>query len=172
MSLGKASVLFMSGAMLWGWKCSWVKRAAVRYCDVAGMLIVLLVLWFANSLGNYAASVGLTVGFCVLLLGLSQDKGIITRFLAQPIAVYLGELSYSLYLTHGMVHKVIKDVLPASRFADASVFLRAAIFFSYAALISLAAVILYHFIERPARSWLRYLAERSQTISPGRKPAL
>jgi peptidoglycan/LPS O-acetylase OafA/YrhL len=74
--------------------------------------------------------------------------------LSGPVAVYLGQVSYALYMTHGLCEIILKRVLPADHFASASIEVRAGIVAIYFCLIAAAAVLTYHYVETPARRWL------------------
>ena len=94
--------------------------------------------------------------FCLLILAVSRNAGLFHRLLQTGPLQYLGRISYSLYLVHGVVFSALWFLLPWvkttygvfnkwERLAYAAVF-----FLSVLGLSSLT----YRFIERPARLWL------------------
>ena len=87
--------------------------------------------------------------FFTAILALALDRGIIARWLATKPAVYLGEISYSTYLSHVLLFILFKLV-----FVDETMQLGWAGLAGYLALVALASVSLYHFVERPAQGWL------------------
>lgn len=97
-----------------------------------------------------------------LILGLAQSGGLLVRLLSSRAMVYLGEISYSTYLVHGLVivllEKTVRrsDFLQSLKDADGlSVLLPAAI-----ALSLLGGALLFHIVEKPARHWLRRRIDR------------
>ena len=74
--------------------------------------------------------------FVVLMLTLPTWRDACSRFWRWPAAVFLGEVSYSLYMTHTVTQKVCHAFLPASRFQESAVALRISILAVYAILIT------------------------------------
>ena len=96
------------------------------------------------------------MAFAVLLLSLSRSVGFAARlFSVQPL-LYLGKISYSIYLAHAttlmVFNQIIKRVVPPDM-GDASYFF---LFYAiYIACSILAGHILFTLIEKPARNYLR-----------------
>jgi peptidoglycan/LPS O-acetylase OafA/YrhL len=67
----------------------------------------------------------------------------------------LGEISYSIYLTHGIVQRVLKIVLHPDRFDQLSPFKSFLFFLIYLIAILGTAMSLYHLVEHPCRDFLR-----------------
>jgi peptidoglycan/LPS O-acetylase OafA/YrhL len=89
--------------------------------------------------------------FALLIWGLATN----TRgWLSGPVAVYFGQVSYSLYMTHGLCEIILKRVLPAEHFASASLVTRGGIVAVHFSLVTIAALLTYHYVETPARRWL------------------
>lgn len=89
-----------------------------------------------------------------LILGLAYGLGPVSRLLATGPAVYGGTVSYSLYMIHGLVFGAARSLL-IPRIATAGLPLRAT---GLAAIFGVsfgAAAVLYHFVEEPARKWIR-----------------
>lgn len=91
---------------------------------------------------------------CLLIYGLCENRGLLTGRVAQ----YLGKISYSLYLNHGVVFSAAWFLMPAARAAwgvpsPAAKWL-------YAALFAALTVALSHLtcraVERPMRDLVRF----------------
>lgn len=121
---------------------------------VAGLALLGLAL--ASDLGNYLY---VPVLFAVILYGSLDLAGVIRRILDSKPLVYLGDISYSVYLTHMLVATVVFNLtLQTGELAGAGVialYLLATILFS-----SLS----YRFIEVPLRSTVY---ERMMRHRPG-----
>lgn len=102
----------------------------------------------------------LMCGALLLIAGLLCDKGLGRLLFGNRVSVFLGEISYSLYLTHVLLNAVLSNTIAGLRLADK---------------ISLAictATITYYLIERPSRSFLRKLGGRKDaTEQPAVVPA-
>ena len=100
--------------------------------------------------------------FAALILGLAErgNRGI----LARPVAMMLGEASYALYLIHGPVHVYVlgaaRRVSPDSLTAHPW-----EVFGAYVGIVLGASVLLYRFLERPARHALRRRFARQVTVA-------
>jgi peptidoglycan/LPS O-acetylase OafA/YrhL len=147
---------FLAGAMLYGFRRQ-------KNILTNGMPDITLGITFGIALLTMADPPFLEVGNTLILVGcfatsiliLSYQSGIISALLSARILVYLGEVSYSIYLTHGIVQRVLKIVLHPGRFDQLSPF-KSFLFFSiYLIAILGAAMSLYHLVERPCRDFLR-----------------
>lgn len=101
----------------------------------------------------------------VLLLGASFDRWLLPLRCAP--AIILGEVSYSLYMTHAVVQKVLHATLPTERFEGASLLLRSIVLFVSLFSIAGAAIATYYLVERPGREALRRFALRSANGNSG-----
>jgi peptidoglycan/LPS O-acetylase OafA/YrhL len=95
--------------------------------------------------------------FPLMLVGFTTEKSLVGRFLATPVVVWGGRISYSLYMTHALVQKFLKVALPEARFVSSPFPVRCAILLVEVVLLIGAAAFLYHFVEEPARHWIRRL---------------
>jgi peptidoglycan/LPS O-acetylase OafA/YrhL len=93
------------------------------------------------------------VFFVLLVMGLSQADGPFSRLLRTRPIIYLGRISYSVYLVHSLVLAVYARII--GRIAGGDVVVEFAIVAMYAALVILASHLLYTLVEDPARRWLR-----------------
>jgi peptidoglycan/LPS O-acetylase OafA/YrhL len=70
--------------------------------------------------------------------------------------LYLGEISYSLYMTHILVLMVGPKLLPTTRFAESSLAVRLCVLAAYALFFMGAALASYYLVEKPFRKrWWR-----------------
>lgn len=75
-------------------------------------------------------------------------------------AWFLGEISYSLYMTHTLVQKLVNTVLPASRFHDSPWSTKVLVLSAYVVCIIGFCILSYVFVENPARRYGKQLALR------------
>jgi peptidoglycan/LPS O-acetylase OafA/YrhL len=80
--------------------------------------------------------------------------------------LFLGDISYSLYMTHSLVQKVTNKVLPAAHYASRDWPVRAGVASAYAALVGVAAVGTYFLVEAPARRYFARLLSGSKPLPP------
>ncbi len=83
------------------------------------------------------------------LLALALDRGPVSRLLSKPALRYLGEISYSTYLSHFLFFILFKLA-----FVDASRQIGWLGLMGFLALVLAASVALYHGVEKPAQRWL------------------
>lgn len=149
---------FVIGMMLWRLTTFELgaNRALGWITDAAAVALTALVL--ANPTHELAAPL-IVVLIAVLLFGLSYGRGGTAWLLSRPAMLYLGEISYSIYLLHWLVLLTTmrlwnfippqwtgRNHLAASLVA--------------VALSLLLAALLYHLVERPARAWVRDRVDR------------
>jgi len=123
-------------------------------------------LWIAPALclGTCAlmmvpgADLAVVVVFPMLVLSLTSDRHAAGRILACPLAAFLGQLSYSIYLTHNLMGGVLTWT---HRYAEGLGLRHAQIYAAaVAVLLTFACAFLaYRFIEVPGRRWLRTVFE-------------
>ena len=128
----------------------------------------------AASLGLWDPIVVLCGG--ALILGLAGLDNARAGLLASPFGVWLGEISYAVYMVCAPV--LLVGVNLAARFTDApDKRLHIIVWVAVVALIPVVAAAAYHLVERPARQALRRFADRNgsgqsrdatQTDSPER----
>jgi peptidoglycan/LPS O-acetylase OafA/YrhL len=122
------------------------------------MILVMLgvVLALTHELGQ-----AYIVLLAALLVAVARKNDWLGAMLSHPVIVYLGEISYSIYMTHWLVRIVLREL-----------FLRLApsapppiIIACYVAATIGAAVMVYHWIEMPGRRLLRSLPLKLPTLS-------
>ena len=154
--ISMVSLLFLAGAFIWE-----VRRrlrlgpGVPAHLDWLAAILFFVVLWFAPHQGEYLPATGFLLVAGFLILGLSRTSGPVSRLLAWSPIFFLGEISYSVYLTHGIVQRVLKIILPAEKFAAASLPVRLVVVLAYVACFFAMSLCVYYAVERPARRWMR-----------------
>jgi peptidoglycan/LPS O-acetylase OafA/YrhL len=137
------------------------------------VVVVLIAVW--ASLGAPRVEIGILL-FAALVLALTSERDWFGRVLSRRTMVYLGEVSYAVYMVHWIARVVVRGAAEKAGVLDSIPSgLLVAI---YVAVTMVAAIFLYHFVERPWRSRLRRMlaprsAERARKrrLSSGRVPA-
>ena len=75
-------------------------------------------------------------------------------------AVFLGETSYSLYMTHTLAQKVVYRLLPSPRFDSAEVLTKLGVIAVYILLVTLSCLGTYYCVERPCRGFFKRAMRR------------
>lgn len=150
----------------WVWQC-------IAYACIAG-----IVGYFIYRPATEYISLAPAPLCAVLVLALARANGPLATFLASPMMLFWGEASYALYMTHDIWRLILNKLLPAERFAEASLISRAGVFVVYGAFIFGTAALAYLLLERPARRWMRNLLDRptrptkKQPVKPASRPPL
>jgi len=81
--------------------------------EVFSILSVLILLWFSVSSGGKATiySCLAPVVFFFSILIFSAEKGFVSRFLILKPLIYLGKISYSIYMTHWVLFLIMSSML-------------------------------------------------------------
>lgn len=76
--------------------------------------------------------------------------------------IYLGEVSYSLYMTHTLAQKGLYRLLPSARYESSDSWVRSGIVIVYAVALMASCLASYYLVEKPFRHWFRKrLGERA-----------
>ncbi len=104
-------------------------------------------------LGVFQPVLIVPLGFCfaALLVALVNPRDDLARVLSGPVALYLGEISYSLYMVHSPWREILKKA--AHRF-EINLSSASGMVLSVVTALALAALV-YHTVEMPARHLLR-----------------
>ena len=94
--------------------------------------------------------------FAALIATLAAPADLLGRILGLPVFVYLGEISYSTYMTHGVLWTVVTN---ACKLTNTSANSWGVIGVSVLLVLPLS-MLTYHVVELPARSLLRRLNAR------------
>jgi peptidoglycan/LPS O-acetylase OafA/YrhL len=94
-------------------------------------------------------------GLAIAILALARaDSGAVYRWLSSQHMIFLGQVSYALYMTHAICQLVLaRLVFPAA--VDSSLPIRLCVVAGYAGVIVATAVMVYRFVEEPSRRWMR-----------------
>ena len=98
------------------------------------------------------------------ILGLAYQRDAVGSAMALRPLVYLGEASYSLYMTHAIVQRYVWEYIPSTDYVAESLAMRAFVLASYALLLAGMAVLTYEVVEQPSRNLMRRLV----SARPGR----
>jgi peptidoglycan/LPS O-acetylase OafA/YrhL len=126
---------------------------------IAACLVAILALAAATP-SDHVLDYAIVLLMAPILLGLAHGDGAFSRALSWRPMVYLGEISYSIYLIHiaAMVATrfVVNQMQPlfGGRASGWDVLAL------YALIVLLCAAALFHLVEKPARHWLRQRIDR------------
>ena len=153
---------FTAGALV----CAAVRKLnpsdrARKGAGVASLLLVVLIVGILYLLDAYPIptiydSAGLVdVLFVPLVLTLAIGVGTLPALLSLRPIVYLGYISFSLYMVHELVHTTWNWMVMQFELQLGSDLAGKAVVLSLIAVAFAGAVLLYHFVEEPARRWMR-----------------
>jgi peptidoglycan/LPS O-acetylase OafA/YrhL len=128
--------------------------AAIAILVVNTLLLGAAADWLIATLGlPFTAWVGqgggLVLGFAGIILALSLQKGWISRLMSTRTAVWLGEISFMMYMIHYVVLRAYTHRKDA--FADWS---GPELLITYLAVIFVASAVLWRWVEVPARTYI------------------
>lgn len=154
----RVAACFVIGMMLW--RLTSLPLAASRamgwITDAAAVALAALMLL---NPPHELASPLIVVLIALLLFGLFYNRGAVAWLLSRPAMVYLGEISYGIYLLHWAVllttMRIWNFIPPQWSGRD-----RLAAALAGVALTLILSALLYHVVERPARAWVRIRVER------------
>lgn len=134
-------------------------RRAASVMSIAGLLALLVTLYFADHLPSLMLCNGLLIPlYALVLLGLSEDT-LLARMLSGAPLVLLGEASYALYLTHFLFNDWVARFGIGGTIRDAC--------WKLAMVIPLS-IVLHLTVERPSRrALLRWWNRRHGTAVAG-----
>lgn len=99
------------------------------------------------------------VFFAVIFAAAEQARNGTEGWLARPLPVYLGEISYAIYMTHYLaLMYVLEYPLRAIYGSTVSFNVYYTCFFILFPLTLGLSVFLYHYVEKPCRAWGRHFA--------------
>lgn len=137
--------LFFLGIVLWK---GWAERIFVipAWLMLPSAIGVMLLAW---------VSVAVVPLFGIIILaGAEMETEGRSRWLAAPWLVFLGEASYSLYMTHDLVQTVFFAALQKLHLFTGNSVLEIAGFFVGILISILVSLLTYQWIEAPCRGWL------------------
>ena len=142
----------------------WAGMNQICLARITGPLIAVAIACWAS--GPEPPMVAGLLLFAALVVTTANPGDFLSRALSWPAAVYLGEISYSLYMVHWPVRVMIRDGLGVAGLLP--LIPPPALVFLYLSTTFALAVASYHYVEIPGRVALRRIsgsAGRSQ-ISP------
>jgi peptidoglycan/LPS O-acetylase OafA/YrhL len=136
-----------------------------RIFQVMATLAVLLLASLPNSHSTFA--VGLTFAFFLAVLGGYDIAGLLKR----PAIIWLGEISYGLYLMHGLIIFWTLHYLRESGFlSEMGLLSYTLIVAAIGVLVTAAASIAYIYLEKPSINWGKSLATSRSWTALGTFP--
>ncbi len=150
----QTSIFFLAGSLAWHLRMRIPWKQWLHLDSIAAVGVVLSLI-FSSSLHPVLFEMTMFMSFTCLIVGLSQRQGLMVKFLNLSIMVWLGEISYSLYLTHGVVKRALKPLVDRLMVVEQPVTFRILLLILHLGLILGAAAALYYSVERPGREWLR-----------------
>jgi peptidoglycan/LPS O-acetylase OafA/YrhL len=135
-------------------------RRAAGFVSVllVGSITALLYTFDAHPVTGVYDSGGLVdVLFVPLVVSLAVGAGALPGILATRVLVFGGQISFSLYMVHELVHTAWNWVVAqfALSISDEAMF----VLFGLLAVAIVAAILLYQFVEEPARRWMRRVVD-------------
>jgi peptidoglycan/LPS O-acetylase OafA/YrhL len=148
------------------------RRGAGYLSLLLGVAIVGLVyLLDAHPVPTMIDSSGLVdVLFVPLVVTLATGLGSLPSLLSTRVMVYLGHISFSLYMVHELVHTAWNWAVEQFEIVLTPSWPAKSILVGVLAIALIGAVLLYHFVEEPARIWMRRMVKTRGT-QPGAEDA-
>ena len=134
---------------------------------VLGVAIVgILYFLDAHPLAKVYDSSGLVdVLFVPLVVTLAIGIGSLPRLLSTRVMVYCGHISFSLYMVHELVHTAWNWITAQFEIVLTPSWSAKLIVVGVLAVAVAGAALLYHFVEEPARVWMRRMVKARDTSS-------
>ena len=134
------------------------RKAAADWILLTSIVIGLCLTWFLPEHSVWLNPMMISF-FAILVFGLARSQGFIAAALGSRVLVYAGEVSFSLYMIHGILQKIFKVALPVTQFAHSSQAIRLGILLVYITCLGVSSVLTYTYIEKPARQKVRRALE-------------
>lgn len=145
---------FVMGAFLC--RCFTLRPAAgTRWDAVAVISLAAVAATLVLVQPHGAARLVVVPFFGALIYALARARGILARALGSTPMVFLGEASYALYMTHGLIAEAGARLAPLGSFADATTAIRSAAVIGYVVALLGVAILTYLAVEQPTRRGLR-----------------
>jgi peptidoglycan/LPS O-acetylase OafA/YrhL len=152
------------------------KAAGLTALLICGVMIGGLYLLDAYPPGDMLDAGGLVdVLFVPLVITLSIGAGALPALLSTRVLVYLGHISFGLYMVHEIVHTAWNWAVLQFQIVLTPSWSAKFIVLGLIVLAGVLAALLYHLVEEPARRWMRRMVEprgpraaRSADPPPGR----
>ena len=137
------------------------RRGAGWLSVVLGVAIVgILYILDAHPLAKVYGSSGLVdVLFAPLVVTLAIGIGSLPQLLSTRVMVYCGHISFSLYMVHELVHTAWNWITAQFEIVFTPSWSAKLIVVGVLAVAGAGAALLYHFVEEPARVWMRRMVK-------------
>jgi peptidoglycan/LPS O-acetylase OafA/YrhL len=128
-------------------------------------------LCFVAVAGESAASLLAPVVFAAVVLVFAREAGALSALLRSRIFLWLGTLSYSIYMVHFfLAHRMVELLtlarergFPGAQHLGVDRWAGDAVILAYMVLVIAVSALTYRFVEVPARDWFRRVAPRRPT---------
>jgi peptidoglycan/LPS O-acetylase OafA/YrhL len=162
---------FGAGAFLFLlWKGQWAESAP--WAVLTPILVlgsIAATIAFEVQFGEVAPVIAAPI-YAFAILGLAYQRDLVAAVFALPPVVYLGEASYSLYMTHAIVQRFTWEYIPSTDYVSDTLAMRGVIAGGYALLLFGAAVLTYELIEEPSRNLMRRMVTKKAPAAPPAVP--
>jgi peptidoglycan/LPS O-acetylase OafA/YrhL len=107
----------------------------------------------------------------LLLLSLAKGKGALSSLLSFSPMLFLGEISYSLYLVHDFIFCLIKPYIEKFHLISGNQVMNCFVLLGFIMISIISATLLYRYIEVPFRDIIRNLKPLQPFMAVKNKPA-
>jgi peptidoglycan/LPS O-acetylase OafA/YrhL len=148
------------------------RRAAGYAALLLGVAIVGILYWLdAHPIRTIEDASGLVdVLFVPLVLTLAIGAGTLPALLSVRPVVYLGHISFSLYMVHELVHTTWNWTVEQFGVRLQPDLAGKTVLIGLIALAVAGAALLYHFVEEPARKWMRRMTGPARAVPVNVQP--
>jgi peptidoglycan/LPS O-acetylase OafA/YrhL len=111
----------------------------------------------------------------VLMAGLTDNASVTTRLLSARPVVWLGTISYALFLTHHTAQRFLSVALPAAHFTNSPFVIRCLVAATYLIVVLVSAIALHQLVEVPCAKamknfsfnrWANAFDRRARVVCP------
>lgn len=128
---------------------------------LAGSSIMMLLIFFIpNPIVENARDGLLAPVFLLFILSLTYHKGVVTRLFSNKFLIYLGDISYGIYILQGPLVMWYKGVLIKAGINLSNT----SYIYSFILFLIIFSAFSYSFIEKPLRVYLRSVSSGNQKI--------
>ena len=154
------SLEFLTGSLLFGLYRNANEKLTILFQKGLDVMVLLMVAGFFAVHWYPAAAHSMLLFFPCIILGLTAETSLFARCCSTPIALWFGNISYALYMTHAIALKILTVTAPMERFTQSSAALRFGVLMLYLGAIIALAAGFYYLVEFPSRNMMRRLFQR------------
>ena len=154
---------FFVGTLIYEFRDDLVTLTSHPVFQVTACSAALFLLIAADAVPGSALTAPLTFG--ALISALISDRGPVARLLQTPAALYLGKVSYPLYLAHGVMLPLVVSMPADIGLMDQLVTYALFLFWAFA-----AAHLLHHYVEMPFRHRFNAWSQALSRATPSQVP--